>query len=207
VRAKPLLVTILAITAFYGAAGEGFGRLYVAHFIDNIGFPSVPDFEPVVWFGALRLASSLLTLVALRQVRLNVDTTSHRSVSRALLVINSVQMGSLVVFALTGDFYIGALSYLGAAVLSRMFDPLYLAWINQNVESHVRATVISINNQFDSFGQIGGGPVLGAAGSLGSTRLAMLGAALLMSPAIALYFRAFGQSPGEPEEALQAEKA
>lgn len=193
VRGRPLLVTLLVIMAFYGAASEGFGRLWVAHFYTNLGFPSFIDLKPVVWFGALRMAVSLISLVAVRELRLRLDTSSHQVVSRSLLVINSLQMASLAIFAVAGDFYLGALVYISAVVLSRMFDPLYLAWINQNIDSSVRATVISMGNQMDSLGQIGGGPALGALGSLGSVRLSMLGAAAALSPAIALYFRAFGQ--------------
>ena len=52
------------------------------------------------------------------------------------------------------------------SLASRMWDPLYLAWINQNIESRVRATVISMSSQTDAIGQIAGGPLLGAIGSL-----------------------------------------
>lgn len=204
VRGRPILVTLLVIMAFYGAASEGFGRLWVAHFYDDLGFPGVGNIEPVVWFGAMRMGVSLASLLAVRQMRLRVDTSSHRDLSRALTAINLLQIASLVVFALAGDFYVGVLAYGSAVVLSRVFDPLYLAWINQNVESNVRATVISMSSQMDALGQIGGGPVLGAIGLLASVKLAMLASAVAMMPVIGLHVRAFGQHPPLASEASQS---
>lgn len=195
VRVRPLLLTIFAIAAIYGMASEGFDRLWIKHFYDHAGFPEFIDLQPVVWLNVIRMASMVLSIGAVEVVRRRFDMDSHRAVALGLLTINSMQFLSLLFFALSGNFALAAASFLGATVLSRIYDPLYLAWINQNIDSEVRATVISMSSQSDSLGQIVGGPVLGVVGTLATLRAALVGAALVMTPALPLYLRALRQTP------------
>jgi MFS transporter, DHA3 family, tetracycline resistance protein len=193
IRHSPLLMTLFCISAFYGMASQGFDRLWVAHFYENLGFPGIGELQPVVWFGIIRFGTAVGSILAVEVLRRHVNTSSHASVSRWLFAINAFQMLSLLVFAFSGDFLVGMLAVWSAVSLSRMYDPLQIAWINQNVPSHVRATVISLNSQTASIGQIAGGPVLGVVGTLLNLRAAMLGAALALAPALLLYMRAFHQ--------------
>jgi len=75
----------------------------------------------------------------------------------------------------------------------RMFrninNPLQTAWINQHVDSGVRATVISISSQSDAVGQIAGGPVVGYVGVLASVRAALVVGGCILTPALVLYAR------------------
>lgn len=198
VRRSPLLITVFGITAFYGMASQGFDRLWVAHFIDNIGFPSTFDLDPVLWFGVLRMGSAVLAIAGVEYVRRHIDTASHAVVSRGLFTINLLQVGSVLVLAASNSFYLGMLAFWSAIALSFIFDPLYLAWINQNVESRVRATVISMTSQTDAIGRITGGPILGGVGSLLSLRAALVGTGVALSPALLLYLRAFRQGAARP---------
>jgi DHA3 family tetracycline resistance protein-like MFS transporter len=199
VKRTPILITVFGIAAFYGMAGEGFDRLWVKHFFDNLGFPGRWDLEPVIWFGVIRMGSALLSIVAVEIVRKRINTTSHRMVSRGLFSINLLQIGTLFFFASAEGFIAGMIAFWLAVSLSRMYDPLYLAWINQNIDSQVRATVISMSSQADAIGQIAGGPMLGAVGTLSSLRAALYGAGIILTPALLLYTRAFGQGRSEPE--------
>jgi len=70
-----------------------------------------------------------------------------------------------------------------------MQDPLMTAWINQHVESNVRATVNSIASQADAFGQIAGGPVVGFIGVISSVRIAISVSALMLTPLIVIFNR------------------
>jgi DHA3 family tetracycline resistance protein-like MFS transporter len=65
VRGSPLLMTIFAIAAFYGMAGEGFDRLWVAHFYRDLGFPGLFDLKPVIWIGVVRMGWIILSFLAL----------------------------------------------------------------------------------------------------------------------------------------------
>jgi DHA3 family tetracycline resistance protein-like MFS transporter len=209
VRGRPLLLTILTIMAFYGMAGQGFERLWVAHFYENLTFPDFWDLEAVVWFGGIRMAAALLSIVAVGAVhRWRVDSMdSHAAVSRTLFWINGLQMLSILGLAVTGEFFVAAACFCVAVALSECFDPLYLAWINQNVESRVRATVISMSSQMEALGKTAGGPMIGVVAGAVTVRsaLALAGAAIL--PALLFYFRAFGQGPQVTAPEPEAEKA
>jgi DHA3 family tetracycline resistance protein-like MFS transporter len=50
----------------------------------------------------------------------------------------------------------------------------------------VRATVISISNGANSLGELAGGPVVGAIGTLASIRAALVTAAIVLSPTLLL---------------------
>ena len=90
---------------------------------------------------------------------------------------------------------------LRASRSAECYDPLYLAWVNQNVESRVRATVISMSSQFEAFGKTAGGPLIGVVASLVTLRSALAVSGIAILPALLFYFRAFGQGPqpAEPE--------
>ena len=199
VRQSPLLITVFGITAFYGMASQGFDRLWVKHFITNIDFPEAGN--PILWFGVIRMGSALVSIVGVELVRRRVNTASHAVVSRGLFTINALQIASVFILAGAGSFFVGTAAFWVAIALSFMYDPLYLAWINQNVDSRVRATVISMTSQTDAIGRIAGGPVLGAVGSIFSLRAALIGAGISLMPALLLYLRAFRQ--GEPEAATE----
>jgi DHA3 family tetracycline resistance protein-like MFS transporter len=189
----PILPTLFAMAAFYEIAGEVFLRLSVAHFLEDTGLPRVGNFEPVVWFGAIRMASALAGLVLLQYVRRQGDSADDRTIGRQLLIINGLQFISLIAFALSTSFALGFVAYLSATSLSRVFQPLYLAMINLHVDSSVRATVISMSSQIDALGQSVGSPLLGLVGSAVSIRAALVGAALMLVPALGLNLRANSQ--------------
>ncbi len=205
IRASPLLITLFMITIFYGIANQGFDRLWVAQFYDNLGFPHFHMFEPVIWFGVIRFGSAVLSIGAVEYARRHVDMNSHHSVSRWLFAITGLQMLSLLVFAMAGSFWLGTLVVWSAISLSRVYDPLLLAWINQNVPREVRATVISMSSQTNSIGQISGGPLLGVISTLTTLRAALFASGIVMTPALALYTRAFGQGGTPVVEETDAE--
>jgi DHA3 family tetracycline resistance protein-like MFS transporter len=133
-------------------------------------------------------------------VKRHVDTTSHAIVARGLFLITLIQIVNMCVFALSGNFWIAMVSFWVCVDVSLAYDPLFLAWINQNTSSSVRATVISMTSQVDSIGQIAGGPPLGAIGAFWSLKAALVGAGLALAPALPFYVRSFGQKPAELEQ-------
>jgi DHA3 family tetracycline resistance protein-like MFS transporter len=208
VQGRPLLLTILTIMAFYGMAGQGFERLWVAHFYENQIFPTLWHLEPVIWFGVIRMAAAALSIAAVEVIRRwRVDSmTDHAAVSRTLFWINSLQMLSILGLAVSGEFVLAAACFCAGVALAECYDPLYLAWINQNVDSRVRATVISMSSQMEAFGRTAGGPLIGVVASVFTLRSALAVAGMAILPALLFYFRAFGQGPQaserEPERAV-----
>jgi DHA3 family tetracycline resistance protein-like MFS transporter len=207
VRVRPLLLTMFMITAFYGLAGLGFQRLWLVHFNENIGYPNLWGMGAVEWFGILRVAAALLSVAALEYVRRKYaeGMSSHRTVTRSLFIINALQFNSLLLLAIAGNFELAAFAYCMTFALSYAFDPFYLAWINQNVDSSVRATVISMNSQTDALGRTIGGPLIGLVGGLASVRAALVVSSLAMVGPLVLYLRAFRQGPQNESAPTRAE--
>ncbi|HEY1011365.1 MAG TPA: MFS transporter, partial [Herpetosiphonaceae bacterium] len=188
VRRSSLLLTILALTAIAGASSEGFDRLWPYHLTATIGLPAWGGLSPVIWFGLLNGAAAVLSMIATRMIAGRFDETRQRRVARALLGIDLLLIAALALFALAGNFAVAALGFLAVTLLRRISGPLRSVWINQHIPSGVRATVLSMNSQFDALGQIGGGPVLGFIGNR-SVRAALVAAALFLAPGIGLYQR------------------
>ena len=93
------------------------------------------------------------------------------------------EQGLVVIFALAGGFY-AALAGFGLADITRTLSyPVRDAWLARSINPRVRATVLSMNSQVKSFGEIAGGPALGFVGLHASLRAALYGAAGVMMPA------------------------
>jgi hypothetical protein len=189
-RKRPTLLMILVIVVFVGLSSEGFDRLGDAHFLKDTGLPPLGPFKPVVWFGVFSASIMLLGLLATEVARRRVDVNSHRSISRALFGLTVLIVAGMLAFGLAGNFWLAAVAYLVVNVVRRVTGPLYTAWINQSAEPGVRATLLSLEGQADAFGQIAGGPVVGAIGSAVSLPAALVVAGVALTPALGLLARA-----------------
>ncbi|RIK36183.1 MAG: MFS transporter [Chloroflexi bacterium] len=196
VRRRPVLLTILGIAAFFGMFNEGWDRLWTALLLEQFTLPSIGPFNPVVWFGIFSAGVTVLSIVTLEFVRRNVNMGSHRAVTRTLFLINGLLALSVVVYAVAGSYLLAVLSFFAASTLRQTVYPLTTAWVNQSIDSRVRATVISMTSQADAFGQIAGGPAIGAIGSFVSLRAALSTAGLVLTPGLGLYFRALRLGEG-----------
>ena len=196
IRARPLLVLILLIALVGGVYSEGFDRLNVPFLIEHFAFPQLAGLDTVVWWGLLAAGSTLLSVVATGYVRKHVDTENSRQIILLLSVLTGGLSLLMVIFALSQWFTLAVLSYFGIAVIRAVSGPLTTAWMNQNLESSTRATLFSMHAQADAFGQVAGGPVVGAVGKFYSLRYALLLSGVLLSPSIAFYRRAFRLKTG-----------
>jgi DHA3 family tetracycline resistance protein-like MFS transporter len=205
VRGQPVLVTILAIGAFFGMASEGIDRLATPHFLE-LGLPPMPltFLEPVAWFPLMSFVGTVLAILATQLIARRVDTADHRLTSRVLTVLCAGQVAAVVGFGLAGDFWMALLVWWALGVCRRLLDPLYDAWLNQGIDSRYRATVLSMRGQVDAFGQIAGGPAIGLVGTWFSLRHALVAAGLILLPALPLFARAHGQARPAPAPAVDA---
>ncbi len=200
VRVRPLLLLILAISFFAGASTESYDRLWEAHLIRDVGLPSLGALDPVVWFGLLGVVSMLLGIVASEVVVRRFERVGQEGLARWLLVISVVQVAVVLAFAFAGPFWLAVAAVWAYGLTRSVEASVAVTWLNQQItDSRVRATVISLNGQSDAFGQILGGPGVGALGALVSLRSALVAGAALLAPAIALYARALRHGGVEPE--------
>ena len=206
VRAQPLLLLILAIAFFAGASTESFDRLWEAHFLRDIGLPSLGSLDPVVWFGIFGAVSMVLGIFASEFLVRRFERVGQERLARLLFVFTTAQAATVVVFAVAGNFILAVAGMWMYYMTRSLVEPVYDTWINQQItDSSVRATVISITGQSDAIGQVVGGPGLGVVGTAFSIRTALLAGGALLLPALGLYGRAIRHGGKEPElESLKA---
>jgi DHA3 family tetracycline resistance protein-like MFS transporter len=200
VRAQPVLLMLLGIAFFIGTASEAFDRLKEAHFIRDIGLPSVGNLDAVVWFGGFTAVAMLFGYFAVGALQRRFERTGTGSIARLLFAFTATMALAQFVFAVTGVPAVAVAGLLTAMLARQILSPLWDIWVNQQItDSSVRATVNSISGQADAIGQAAGGPVLGAVGNGFGTGAALGLGALLLTPALALYGRAIRHGGREPE--------
>jgi DHA3 family tetracycline resistance protein-like MFS transporter len=200
VRATPVLLLIMAISAFAGAWSEGWDRLNEAHLLRDVGLPSFLGTGSVVWFGVIAVCGIALSIAVARPANRRLESASRRTVTRVLFGLDLVLMGGAAFFALAGSFALAFVAMMIVGVSRSLAGPLFSSWLNQSIEdSSVRATVFSITSQADAIGQWTGGPAIGVIGNAFGIRVALLAGTFLLSPALWLYAHAARHGGGEPE--------
>lgn len=205
VRGRPILLTFLGISAVYGLYSEGFDRLWTAHVLRDYvlrdyALPWAGTLKPVTWIALIQAGASLFSIGITELLRRRVDTANQPRVARILIGMNGLMVGGMLFFALSRHFWLALAALLIVKVL-RGSDYLLLdAWLNQHIESNVRATVFSMSSQLNAVGQIAGGPAIGYIGRAGSLRAALTTSAIILSPALALLVRGSRQSLPQTED-------
>jgi DHA3 family tetracycline resistance protein-like MFS transporter len=194
VRSRPRLMNIVFIGLFYGLYSEGFDRLWVKHLLDNFELPILFGNNQVAFFAALRIAGTVLTILAVRFVEKRVDSTNSLAIGRAVFFVTGSISVAMLGFALSPFLALTIGLYLVIDALRDVHIPLQTAWINQKLDSQVRATVHSMFGQVDAIGQMMGGPVVAAIASIGSTVASLVTSSLLLTPALFFIRRANAQS-------------
>jgi DHA3 family tetracycline resistance protein-like MFS transporter len=203
-RRRPELWAYIGIAIFVGLYSEGYDRLSEKHFIDNFVFPALPwGGNPIVsWFAIMRVASMPLTLAATEVIRRRKRALENHKIVRLLQGIYAGMVVGLLVFAWAKNFYIAVLATLAVDTLRGTTFPVTTTWLNQFIDSKVRATVLSMISQVDAVGQMAGGPVVGLIGNLRSIRAALTGSAILLAPTVLL----FGRTAKQQKEITYTEK-
>ncbi len=190
VRNRPQLRHILGIGFVYGLYSEGFDRLWTKHILDSFEMPAFVDFQPIVWIGMINGVGMLLAASLTEIARRKIITDQFSSVAKALFLLTLLLAISLLGFALGQSFWLVMVMVWLINIAREIIGPVYTAWVNQRLDSKVRATVLSMSGQVDAIGQILGGPGVGMIGKLVSVRAALLASGIILSPALALYQRA-----------------
>ncbi len=189
VRGRSVLIAIMVVSAVYGLSSAGFDNLWTVHMLDNLAFPLIGNFEPVVWFGIINAVMTVLGLVGTEIVRRKVDVGSQPGIVRALMFLTGATAVCMVVFGLVGSFWLAAAAYCLSVTFRTSSDPILRTWITTNVESNVRATILSMDSQVNSLGQMIGGSAIGAIGSMISLPVALVTTGLARIPVTMLFAR------------------
>ncbi len=206
VRSRPRLTSIVFIGLFYGIYSEGFDRLWVKHLLDKFQLPILWGNNQVAFFALLQVAGTILTILTVRFVEKRVDSSSPLAIGRAVFFVTAAISIALLGFALSPFFSLALALYLVIDALRGVRIPLQTVWINQKLDSQVRATIHSMFGQVDAIGQVLGGPLVAVIASLGSAAASLATSGLLLAPALFFIGRANSQSRNEVEsEAIPAD--
>lgn len=199
-RAQRIIMLLIGVEFFLGMSSEAFDRLKEAHFLRDVGLPAVGQADPVIWFGIFWLTGMLLNIAAIGNLIKRVERGGRQAVARFLVGFTFLELGAMLIFALTGSTWVAIAGLLGVFFARNMQGPLYNTWLSEQItDSTVRATVFSITGQSNAIGQAGGGPALGVIGNVWGIRAALAGGALSIAPALGFYSRAIAHEGGEPE--------
>ena len=86
-----------------------------------------------------------------------------------------------------------------AGIVTTIGAPVQITWLNRNLDSASRATVISMTGQANSIGRAVGGPALGWGSNTISIKAAILASAAILAPTIALYHHLIARERGTTE--------
>lgn len=190
IRSQPILMLILVVTLFTGAASEGYDRLWEAHLISEIGFPQLAGISMPMWFGIIAAMASLLGLIVVGMTERRLDVNNERVVLVGMFTLTGLKIAAVIAFAMAPSFSWALIALLLIGVIQSVSSPLYDTWINLNIESSVRATVLSMMGQSNALGQTAGGPAVGWIGTRFSIRASLIAAAILLAPLLIVFGRA-----------------
>lgn len=190
VRGHPRLSNIVFIGLFYGLYSEGVDRLSVKLLLDHFHVPVLFGSNQVSFFILLEVIGTVLSIFVFRFMEKRLDTSSPLAIGRAMLLVTGLITIGILSFALSPVLSLAVISMIIVGLLRGVSGPLQTAWINQKLDSRVRATIHSMFGQVDAIGQTAGGPVIGLIASVFSVRLAVSISSLLLSPALLFIQRA-----------------
>lgn len=124
----------------------------------------------------------VIAVVLLEGLRKRIEHAGGGAILRNFRLYFSLGGVAIVVLATAVNFTVGALAFVGYGLLARMAFPLYDAWVPQQVDKSVRATVMSMWGQLNALGQIIGGPAIGLLATVTSLRVGYASIALLLIP-------------------------
>ncbi|WP_334076954.1 MFS transporter [Paenibacillus sanfengchensis] len=185
---SPLLLMLVFVTLFSGAASEGYDRLWEIHLIREIGFPD-RSFSMAIWFGLISAASTISGMLAVGYTEKKLNMSNERAVSAAIFLLTFIRIAGILSLFLATDFVWALASVLAVSVVVTVSEPIYATWLNMNLRSDTRATVLSMVSQSDALGQTAGGPGVGWIGSRFSIRASLLAAAILLLPILGVFGR------------------
>jgi MFS transporter, DHA3 family, tetracycline resistance protein len=202
VKVNPRLINIVFVGLCYGLYSEGLDRLSTKLIVDN--------FQVSVFFGSTQLSffllldviGTILSIFVTRFVEKQVDTSSPPAIGRAMLWATGSLIVCILCFALSPALIMAVVALILVGQLRGIVGPLQAAWVNQKLDSRVRATILSMFGQVDAIGQVFGGPIVGMVANLFSVRAAVGLSSLLLSPAL-LFIRRANQISPTAEELLE----
>lgn len=198
VRASRVLMLVLLIELFIGLSDEGYQRLSEPHLLENFTFPTIGNLAPIVWLGAINIVALMLNITFVGIVRRRIKDEDSPAILRHFRLFMSLSLLGIVWFAFSYSFVVGVAAYISIQLMRGIAFPLYNAWLTQQIDPKVRATVLSMWGQVNALGQMIGGPLIGFLATVLAFRVGYGLIAVLLLPVVWLIGRIL-QLPHERE--------
>ena len=179
------LLWIFAVGFIFGFYSEGVDRLWEARMVADFTFPG---FKPVIWLGIVQIIAMLLGSISLGLFQ---KMKSVTNLANSLYIQISLTIGiiaGLLVFALSGNFFVAIIMITLVQVLREVHAPFYTGWVNRKLDASVRATVLSMSSLVDACGQIGGGPLVGGIANRMGVPFGLSLSAVFLMPVLPVYW-------------------
>ena len=187
IRLRPVLLTILGVAVFSGVFSAGFNQLWNYHLLHSFVFPPLGGLTSVTWFSVIEVGIVMTNFCGLTIVNRFIDLNSQRAVVVGLFVVDSLSVVSVIGFAIAGQFALALMLFFLFTTVSGPSLSLGQLWMNQHLDSSVRATLLSLREQVNAIAQIIGGPLLGLLATQVNTRAALIAAGIILFPPLLLY--------------------
>jgi DHA3 family tetracycline resistance protein-like MFS transporter len=201
VRRNRFLLVIVASAFLFGWASEGPDRLWEIHLYSNYTLPALGGISRLYWFAIVGGAATALSVIALAIARRFVERESDRALASTAVVMTAVVAIGCVVFGRTEIAAVGIVAYWAVRIARNVLDPTVTVWMVRHTAPGVRATVISLEGQSHSIGEIVAGPTVGAVGRLVSVPAALVTSGLIEACALPLFVREAVRAPDQPPAA------
>ncbi len=198
IRGNRILLVILAATFLTGAASEGIDRLWEAHLYTDFQLPGLGALPQLYWFAIVGGVATALSVGALSISRRFVEKESDRTLALTTIVLTATIAGFCALFGLAPGFALAVAAYWAVRIARNVLAPTYIVWIVRHSDPRVRATVISLEGQSHSIGEIVAGPSVGFVGRLVSIPAALVTSGIIQ--ALALPFLAREAARAQPTE-------
>ena len=202
-RRRGVVRSFMVIAVLPGISSEVFDRLWTARVVDIFPMPTLFGVQgQAAWFTVFALVGALIALAtSLITNRIAPDRVNALHPAKLLALVTLIQGADITGFALSGSLWPALLAMWVRKSAHALAYPVQAAWLNRNVGSHARATTISLTSQADAFGQVVGGPPLGALAGRTSIPTAMVAAAAILTPVALIYARLGSRTIGRPRPA------
>ncbi len=188
---RRLFIIQVLLTVFF----DSMYRLSRAHFLRSFNLPVITlpflgTLKENAGFGGLEAVQGLLGIIGAEGIRRRVDLSNARQLPKALLSLYGIVVIGVFAFALTGQFPLAIAAWLLANVGHQLAEPITSTWLNQNIPSETRSTVLSMSSQASMMGTLVGNPSISAIGDRFGLRSGLLITGLLLAPVLGLLGRA-----------------
>lgn len=190
-RTRPVVRSFLLISLLMGLSSEAFDRLWTVRILEDFDVPELFGTSgPALWFAAIALVGTVISLVtSLVVTKVSAARVNALHPNALLALLATIQVVGIAALAVVGNLWVALAAMWVRNASMALALPIQAAWLNRNVDSASRATVLSMKGQADAIGQVAGGPPLGVLANRTSISTALVASAVVLAPTALIYLR------------------